>query len=192
MFRAGSDTFVHPVVGFHVTSVHSIDVRWPMRRAPCCRCSRGIRDTETKPKTVAEEGKPGTGRNRLCCDVLENPGVQPATFLGRANGQRTLASGQGVQGNDPALDIQAGQGDLEVRENRTRNHPHVGAPGEAIEVVLGARLVDRPGDEFRQDHTLTRPQDVERQHGQGGFAEAVIENGSRVRFASGAEEDVPR
>ena len=94
------------------------------------------------------KGKLGTGRNRLCHEILEYPGVQLATFLGRADGQRALASRQGVQGDDAALDLQPGQGHLQSRQNRTRNHPQVGAPGEAIEVALGARLVDRPGDEL--------------------------------------------
>ena len=62
--------------------------------------------------TFAEEGKLGAGRSRLCHEIFENPNVQPATLLGRLDGQRTLAPRQAITHDDPALDIQAGRGDL--------------------------------------------------------------------------------
>lgn len=121
-------------------------------------------------------------------NVSENPGDQTTFLLGRADGQGPLAPSQCVQGNDPALDIQAGPRDIEVCKNRAGNHPHISAPGKAIEVALGARLVDRPGDELGQGEALLRAKDEEREHGQSAFLETGVEGARSVRVASGAEE----
>ena len=123
-------------------------------------------------------------------EISENPGDQTTSLLGRADCQGALASRQGVKGNDPALHMQTGPGNLEVRENRAGNHPHIGAPGKAIEVALGARLVDRPRDELGQDEALLRAKDEEREHRQSPFLETGVECAGSIRVAPGAEEDI--
>jgi len=97
---------------------------------------------------------------------------------------------QRIQSNDTALHLRVRQGDLQISENRTRNHSHVCAPCEAIEVALGGRLIDYPRKECRQDYRTIWSEDEEREHSQSRLSELVVENRRRIRFTSGPEEHV--
>ena len=120
--------------------------------------------------------------------TTEGAGDQLLTHLGRTDRQCAFALGQCINGDDSPLILPGGQVDLEVLEARSKHHPHVRAACDSVQVALGGWLVDRPGQELRENGVPTRTEDDERDQDDRRLPKAGVEDSSRVSVTAWAED----
>ena len=120
--------------------------------------------------------------------TTEGAGNHLLTHLGRTDRQCACALGQCINGDDSPLILPGGQVDLEVLEARPKHHPHVRATRDSVEVALGRWLVDRPGQERRENGVPFRTEDEERDQDDRRPVEAGVEDRSRVSVTAWAED----